>query len=324
MRTVAIATLGISMPLAIAYSGFDGKPAGISFVLITAIAFVCLLATFERVRRPARAVVEFFRRPLQQAFLASSSAVACGVASLMVWSTNKPVRFLLLALAVISVNWWLHLLMRTATGQVLVRKEEKARGDRKKIAELEAANSTLVERLAALQDSSNHLTHAVEENERIRAVVRHVMNVLLGLEEAKQGRGGVNELGVDTWIEHRCLLATRDVLEELAGRPDGFRIELGIVRTGNGVNRVEMSAGDYLSGLRAKGGCPEFGSIAELVDRKARQGGFDDSFALEFQFREEPHHMIALANGRLDDTDRQLLSLVAVMFIVLKVALGGS
>jgi hypothetical protein len=83
-----------------------------------------------------------------------------------------------------------------------------------------------------------------------------------------------------------------------------------------------MSAGDYLDRLRAKGGCPEFGSIEELLDRKARHGGFDDSFAVEFPFDGEPHHMVALATGRLDDVDRQLLSLVATMFVALKVALS--
>lgn len=325
MRATATATLTITMPLAVIYSGIEGPAAALAFWIVSLAAFLCLLATLRWVRAAAFSVVDFFRFPLRQALLVSSVAVACGLGGVLVWSDGTPLRYVLLGTAAIAVNLWFHLLMRTATRRALSREGSKVRGGRKREAQLEVEKTKLQASLDELREKTESLSHLVEENARIRAVLQHAMNVLLGgLEEAKMGRGGIAHLGVADWIEHRCLLTTRDVLKEIAERPEGFEIELGVIRTSQGIIHIDMAAGEYMDRLRAKGGCPEFGSLQDLLDRKARQGGFGDSLAVEFKLNGEDHHMVAFSAGQdFDEIDEQLLGLVATMFVVLNLALAG-
>lgn len=323
MRATATLTLSVTAPLAVLYSGVEGPVAASVFWALSIGAFLCLLATFEEVQRGAGRLVDFFRFPLRQALVVSSIAVACGLGAVLLWPYDTPMRFVLLGAASIAVNLWFHLLMRTATRRELSRKGKKVRGGEQKVAELARENAELRKQIDDLVEEISRLSQVEEENQRVRGILQHAINVMLGgLEEAKQGRGGIAHLGVKGWIEHRCLLTTRDVLKEAAGRPRDFEIELAVIRSSEGIIHVEMAAGEYMESLREKGGCPEFGDLRDLLDRKARHGGFDDSLAAEFRLNGDVHHMVAFAAGEsFDEMDEQLLSLVATMFVVLNLAL---
>jgi hypothetical protein len=306
LRALAILILGIAVPLMVTSIGIDKGTLALASGLATVVGLVVLLSTFERVIRFVRGVAGFFSGSLRRAVVASSLALGCGIAAAMTWTGPPLPRLGFLAIGVLSSAWWAHISARVG----FIR--------------LVAQNRSLrLERLR-LESALDQMAHAGGESERSRAVMRHVMNVLFGLQAAKEGKAGIDELGVHAWIEYRCLRATRDVLETISGSSsDAYRIELGILRVANEVIHVEMAAGDFISRLRNEGPCPVIGPLEETLKRKAQQGGFGDSMSFEFKFDGEPHHMIAFASEPLDDIDLEMLSLIASMFTVLKLTLAS-
>jgi hypothetical protein len=307
-RNLWIAVLGIAIPLAVI--GFDEDAVVLAAAATTIVGALGLLSTVDAVRERLRRISAPVDGSLSQALTASSLTLACGVGAALLWSGHSVIRFALLAVALFSVNWWLQVLVRMGMSRVV------------------ADNRSLHAKGAELEQQVAELVHNGVENERVRAVLRHVMNVLLGLESAKEGYSGVRELGARAWIEYVCLRSTRNVLERLAGNPEGYKIELGILKVPNEVVFVDMATGDLLRQYQEEGGCPvsqrpDAAAIAKILEEKAKEGGFADSDAVEFQLNGEPHHMVALSSAPLDDIDRELLSLIASMFIVLNLSLLG-
>jgi hypothetical protein len=323
MRGFSYVVLGIGVPLTLTSIGIDAGVLVLAAAGLTAAGLLLLALSFERVRELLAAGTKPERASLAQAVLSSSLTLGFGIGAALTNPGDSALRIGLLFGAMVSVLWWLHVIARAAARQWIELSRTRSRDDRARNLELEMALAEAQRCLGDAEESVRRLPLSEEENERMRAVIQHAINVLLGLEAAKEGRAGVAELGPRAWIEHRCLRATRDVLEEIAGRPPGYRIELAVLRVSNEVIFVEMAAGEYVKSIQAQGGCPGIGDIAEIVDSKARQGGFADSDAVEFELSGETHHMVAFATGPLDDTDRQLLSLIASMFVVLKLALDS-
>jgi hypothetical protein len=308
LKTFAIVTLGIALPLTVTSIGLDAETIAIGAGATTLVAAACLMWSFEPIRAAIRRLTGRITGSLTQALIASSLTLACGIGAALTWSGGPLPKLAFVVGALLFVNWWLHVLVKTGVSR-LVRE-----------------NRALRQAVASLESQVAELAPAGEENERVLGVVRHVMNVLLGLEAAKDGRTGVNELGPSVWIERLCLRTTRDVLERLGGGPEDYRIELGVLRMHNEVLYVDMAAGELLRRYQEEGGCPVPGtpralSVSEILELKAKQGGFVDSAAVEFQLNEEPHYMVAFSGAPLDDLDRELLALIASMFIVLKLAL---
>lgn len=320
MRGFAAVVIGIALPLAIAASGLDGKGLAIGLWLVTAVAVALLLTTITRVRVALAAVAKVMRKAFPQAFVAASFALSFGFGSALTWGAYPRLATGLLFAAILLVAWWLAVMWKTALQLVSDLAKIHDRDGQARREKLERAIEQLQATVIQLKETAELADPAIYENTRYRAMQQHVINVLLGLELAKQGGGGVSELGVHGWIESN-IRASRDVLEEISGRPPGYRIELGVVRTVNGVFKIDMAAGDYVHRLQEHGGCPEV-DIEELLEIKARQGGFADSYAVEFPLDGDRHYLIAFATGPLDATDAQLLTLLAAMFLVLKLALG--
>ena len=308
MRTFAIVTLSIFVPIALTSLGLEADALAIGSGFCSLIALGCLLWTFERVRRGLAFVTRPVQGTLTQALIASSLTLLFGIGAALTWSDGEVLHLMLAGAAILSVNWWLQVLVKSGLSRLAID------------------NRDLRRKVGSLEEQIRELLPAGNENQRIRAVLQHAMNVLLGLEAARDGRVGVSELGVQAWIEYVCLRSTRDLLQQLPGRPDDYRIELGILRVPNEVVFVEMAAGDELRRHKEQGGCPVNGApdgedILKILEKKAALGGFSDSDAVEFNLNGEPHHMVALSTAPLDDVDRQLLSLIASMFIVLTLSL---
>jgi hypothetical protein len=306
VRNFWIAVLGIAIPLAVI--AFDEDVIVLVATAVVIIGGVGLLWTFESVHERYRRLSAPVDGSLRQALVASSATLACGVGAALSWSEHPVLRFGLLAAALISVNWWLQVLLKMGISRLVVE------------------NRNLRSQITNLEDQVTQLSQNADENERIKAVMRHVMNVLLGLEAAKEGYSGVGEIGAAAWIEHVCLRSTRNVLERLAGHPDGYKVELGILKVPNEVVFVEMAAGELLRQYQEEGGCPvrarpDAAAIAKILEQKAEEGGFVDSDSVEFKLNGESHHMVVLSAAPLDDMDREMLSLIASMFIVLKLSL---
>jgi len=302
VRAFAVVTLSIAIPLTITSIGFDENVLAIGGGIATAISFALFAYSFERIRDAMR---RLFRGSFTQSLTASSLTVVFGVG--MVYAPGLFTRVFFAAAAFVSVNWWFHVLVKT------------------RISSLEKENRSLKQALQVLQNQVAVLAPAGEENDRLRAVVQHVINVLVSLERAEEGRGGVNELGPAAWIEHRCLRSTRDVLARVAGGQD-YQIELGILRVPDEVVYTDMAAGKLLEQYKGQGGCPvgraaDQEAIEEILRRKEIEGGFTDSRAIEFKLYGERHYMVALSTAEFDEIDGEMLALVGAMFVVLKLAL---
>lgn len=302
MRAFAAVTLSIAVPLTITSIGLDEKVLTIGGAVATAICFAFLAYSFERIRNAMRRI---FQGNFTQSLTASSLTVVFGIG--LAYTPGLFPRVLFAAAAFVSVNWWFHVLVRT------------------RISSLEKENRRLKQGLKTLQDQIAILVPAGEENDRLRAVVQHVINVLVSLESAEEGRGGVNELGPAAWIEHRCLRSTRDVLARVAGGRD-YRIELGILRVPDEVVYTDMAAGKLLEQYKDQGGCPvgraaDQEAIEEILRRKEIEGGFTDSRAIGFKLYGERHYMVALSTAEFDEIDGEMLALIGAMFVVLKLAL---
>lgn len=307
MRAFAAVTLSIALPLTATSVGLDAKVLALVGGAATIIGFVCLAWSFEKVQGIWRGIGRLVQGTFTQSLVASSLTLAFGLAAALTWPSGLFPRLAFSAGALFSFNWWLHVLAKTDLRRLYRENHDLKRAV--EVLELQVAG----------------LAPAGEENDRIRAIVQHVQNVLLGLEAAREGRTGVEELGSRPWIEHVCLRTTRDVLQQASGS-EGYRIELGILRVPNEVVYVDMAAGQLLKEYQDHGGCPVAGvpdseAIAKILESKEIQGGFADSDAVEFTLHDEPHYMVALSTATLDQIDRQLLSLIAAMFIVLKLVL---
>lgn len=307
LRAFAGLTLSIAIPLTATSIGLDANVLAIGGGAATIVGVVCLAWSFEGVRRAWRKVGKLVQGTFIQSLMASSLTLAFALAAALTWSSGPFPRLIFLAAVIFFVNVWLHVLGKTELRDL--RRENRS---------LKRATQTLKVQIAGLAPAG-------EENDRIRAIVQHVLNVLLGLEAAKEGRTGVKELGPRAWIEHVCLRTTRDVLQQ-ASDSENYRIELGILHVPDEVVYVDMAAGQLLKEYQDHGGCPVAGvpdseAITEILEQKEIQGGFADSDAVEFTLHDEPHYMVALSTAPLDQVDRQLLSLIAAMFIVLKLVL---
>lgn len=307
LRAFAVVTVSIAFPLMVTSIGLDADVLAIGGGVGTTIGFICLAWSFDLIRRAWRRIGTLLEGTFTQSLLASSLTFASGLGVALTWSWGLFPRMAFGAAGLFFVNWWMHVLGRTGLSRL--RKENRA----------------LKRAVQVLETQVESLVPAGEENDRIRAIVQHALNVLLGLEAAKEGRTGVDELGPRAWIEHVCLRTTRDVLQQASASND-YKIELGILRVPNEVVYVDMAAGPLLKEYKDYGGCPVAGvpdseAIAKILESKEIQGGFVDSDAVEFKLHDEPHYMVALSTAPLDQVDRQLLSLIAAMFIVLKLVL---
>jgi hypothetical protein len=307
LRAFAVVTLSIAIPLTVTSIGIDVKLLAIGAGTATMLGLACLLWSFGRVRAAVRKGSRLFKGTFRQSLTASSLALTFGIAVAFSGSSGPFPRLLFGAAALIAVNWWLHLLLKT------------------KVISLQRENLALKQGLQKLEDQVRALVPAGEENDRLRAVVQHVINVLVSLERAKEGKMGVEELGPAAWIEHRCLRSTRDVLARAAGRDD-YRIELGILRVPGEVVYIDMAAGGLLKEYQEEGGCPlgrpaTLEVIEKVLERKEIEGGFADSRAVEFDLHGEPHYLVALSTAEFDEIDGEMLALVGAMFVVLKLAL---
>jgi hypothetical protein len=303
VRAFAAVTLSIAIPLTVI--GLDEKVLAIGGGVGTAAALILLAFSFKRFRDAVRSLGGLLQGNFRQSLAASSLTVIFGIG--VAYAPGPFPKVLFGAAAFVSVNWWFHVLART---RFLSQEKE---------------NLVLRQELEKLQNQVTVLAPAGEENDRLRAVVQHVINVLVSLEKAKEGRGGVNELGPAVWIEHRCLRSTRDVLAQAAGLGD-YRIELGILRVADEVIHTDMAAGKLLEKYKEQIGCPlgrapDQEAIEEILRMKEIEGGFADSRAIEFKLHGEPHYMVALCTAEFDEIDGEMLSLIGTMFVVLKLAL---
>lgn len=309
LRAFAVVTLSIAIPLTVTSVGLDASVVAIGGAAAVVVGIVLLAWSFERVRNAIRKAGGLFQGTFTQSLTASSLTFIFGIVAALTWHSGPFPRLLFSAAALISVNWWFHVL--TKTGILGLLRENRA----------------LKQALQKLQNQVAELVPAGEENDRLRAVAQHVINVLVSLEKAEDGLMGVNELGPGPWIEHRCLRSTRDVLARAAG-PGDYRIELGILRVPGEVAYVDMAAGKLLEQYKEQGGCPlgrapDRESIEEILRRKEVEGHFADSRAIEFELHGEPHYMVALSTAEFDEIDGEMLALIGSMFVVLKLALEG-
>lgn len=307
MKAVAAVILSIAIPLTATSIGLDANVLAIGGGIAMTIGFALLGYSFERFRTTMHNIYGLFARAFTQSLTASFLTLIFGIAMALTWSSNFFPRLFFGGAALASAIWWLHALTKTK----IVSQQREIRA--------------LEQELQELKRQVAVLAPAGAENDRLRGVVQHVINVLVSLEEAKEGRIGVDEIGPAAWIEHRCLRSTRDVLARAAGRGD-YRIELGILRVPNEVVYIDMAAGDLLKRYQEQGGCPlgrapDQEAIEEILQRKETEGGFADSLAVEFELHGEPHFMAALSTAEFDEVDSDMLALIGAMFVVLKLSL---
>jgi hypothetical protein len=307
LRALAVVILSISLPLTVASVGIDEKVIAIGGGAVTLVSFLLLALSFEWFRARIQKATAVFRGGFRQSLTASSLTLIFGTATALTWSSGLFPRALFCTIAILSVNWWFHVLAKTDW------------------LNLQSENRGLKQARDRLEKQVDTLVPAGEENDRLRAVVQHVINVLASLERAREGRMGVQEVGAAAWIEHRCLRSTRDVLASATGRRD-YKIELGIIRVPDEVAFIDMAAGELLKQYQEQGGCPlervpDREAIEGILRRKEIEGGFADSRAVEFKLHGEPHYMVALSSAEFDEIDAEMLALIGAMFVVLKQAL---
>ncbi|HEX5526641.1 MAG TPA: hypothetical protein VFX44_05520 [Solirubrobacterales bacterium] len=307
LRAFAVVTLSIAIPLTATSIGLDAHVLALGGGVAVVVGFAALAWSFERFRTAARKTIGLFQGTFTQSLTASSLTLIFGTAGALTWSSGLFPRLIFSAAALISVNWWFHVLAKTKV--ISSQRESRSRK----------------QELEKLRDQIATLMPAGEENDRLRAVVQHVINVLVSLEKAKEGQMGLDELSPEDWIEHKCLRSTRDVLARATGA-ENYRIELGILRVPNEVVYVDMAAGKLLRQYKEQSGCPldcapDQKAIEEILRRKEREGGFTDSRAVEFELHGEPHYMVALSTAEFDEIDGEMLALIGAMFVVLKLAL---
>jgi hypothetical protein len=307
LRTFAIVTLSIAIPLTATSIGLDANVLATGGGIAVCVGLAVLAWSSKRLRQMTRKIAGLFGGAFTQSLTASSLILLFGIAAALTWSSGLFPRLLFVCAALVSANWWLHVLAKT------------------KIGRLQRENRALKQARQKLQDQVRDLVPAGAENDRLRGVVQHVINVLVSLEKAQEGRMGVDEIGPAAWIEHRCLRSTRDVLARTVSLGN-YKIELGILRVPNEVAYVDMAAGRLLEQYQAQGGCPlgrapDQEAIEEILRRKEIEGGFADSLAVEFKLHGEPHFMVALSTAEFDEIDGEMLALVGAMFVVLKLAL---